>query len=73
MRSTTLAGLAAAALIMTTVPSEAAWNGYFNRVVEFSFSPQASSRPTEEPTAERSRDSAVQPSSSRRRTTSNTR
>lgn len=37
MRSTMLTGLAAAALIMTAVPSEAAWNGYFNRVVEFSF------------------------------------
>ena len=37
MRSTTLAGLAAAALIMTTVPIEAAWNGYFNKVAEFSF------------------------------------
>ena len=37
MRSTTLAGVAAAAVIMTAVPSEAAWNGYFNKVVEFSF------------------------------------
>jgi hypothetical protein len=37
MRSTKLAGLAAAALIVTTVPTEAAWNGYFNKVVEFSF------------------------------------
>ena len=37
MRSTMLTGLAAAALIMTAVPSEAAWNGYFNKVVEFSF------------------------------------
>ena len=28
MRSTMLTGLAAAAMIMTAVPSEAAWNGY---------------------------------------------
>jgi hypothetical protein len=36
MRFTTLAVLAAVALIFTT-PSEAAWNGYFNQSVEFSF------------------------------------
>lgn len=37
MRFTTLAALAAMALTLTTAPSEAAWNGYFNQSVEFSF------------------------------------
>ena len=37
MRFTILAVLAAAALTFTTEPSEAAWNGYFNKTVEFSF------------------------------------
>ena len=37
MRLTALAVLAAAALAFTVAPSEAAWNGYFNKGVEFSF------------------------------------
>jgi hypothetical protein len=37
MRFTTLAVLAAAALMFTPTPSEAAWNGYFNKAVQFSF------------------------------------
>ena len=37
MRFTTLAVLAAVALTFTTAPGEAAWSGYFNKSVEFSF------------------------------------
>jgi hypothetical protein len=37
MRFTILAALAAAALTLATSPSEAAWAGYFNKSVEFSF------------------------------------
>jgi len=37
MRFTILAVLVAAALALTTAPSEAAWAGYFNKSVEFSF------------------------------------
>lgn len=37
MRFTILAALVAAALAFTTEPSEAAWAGYFNKSVEFSF------------------------------------
>jgi hypothetical protein len=37
MRFTILPVLAAAALAFTTAPSEAAWSGYFNKSVEFSF------------------------------------
>jgi hypothetical protein len=37
MRFDALAVLATAALIFTSAPSEAAWNGYFNKSVQFSF------------------------------------
>src|SRR6185436_14798539 len=37
MRFTNLAVVAVTALIFATLPSEAAWNGYFNKSVEFSF------------------------------------
>jgi len=37
MRFTTLAVVAVTALICATLPSQAAWNGYFNKSVVFSF------------------------------------